>query len=173
MEERRGDRSRRSGRGVSSGAIAVNDFGLIDGVSENGLIDPLTGFPEVIAVAWRNGNIISLGTLGGNQSASAGRLSNRGEIVGGAMNDVPDPLANDFSRSSFMFGPRGHSMSCVPVAETQTCTISALLEVPTVLPGSLTICGHVSVGNSYTQLHCQPHYPGFQPSTRFSGRTGK
>ncbi len=90
--------------GVSSTAIAVNDFGLIDGVSENGEIDPQTGFPEVIAVAWLDGNIISLGTLGGTQSATSGTVSNRGEIVGGALNEIADPFANDFSQF-FMFVP--------------------------------------------------------------------
>jgi uncharacterized membrane protein len=90
--------------GVSSAALSINQSGLIDGVSENGEIDSLTGYPEVFAVAWKGGNILNLGTLGGNQSAAAGMVSNRGQVVGGALNNIADPLANDFSWS-FMFVP--------------------------------------------------------------------
>ena len=54
--------------GQSSFAYWVNNRGLIVGQSQNGLIDPLTGAPEVRGVLWRNGQILDLGTLGGNAS---------------------------------------------------------------------------------------------------------
>ena len=44
----------------------INDRGVVVGASENGLIDPLANFPEIDAVVWKNGQIIDLGTLGGN-----------------------------------------------------------------------------------------------------------
>ena len=57
------------GGGASSFAACINEPGQIVGLSQNGLIDPLTGAPETIAVLWGgNGEIINLGTLGGNQS---------------------------------------------------------------------------------------------------------
>jgi probable HAF family extracellular repeat protein len=48
----------------SSWAIAINNFGLVVGFSENGAIDPVSGYPEVDAVVWKNGNISNLGTFG-------------------------------------------------------------------------------------------------------------
>ncbi len=73
----------------------VNDRGLIAGFSENGLIDPLTGFPEVVAVLWKGEEMIELGTFGGNASY-ANAINHRGQIVGGALNENLDPFASGF-----------------------------------------------------------------------------
>lgn len=37
----------------NSYALEINEHSLIVGVSENGLLDPLTGFPEINGVIWR------------------------------------------------------------------------------------------------------------------------
>jgi probable HAF family extracellular repeat protein len=78
--------------GWSSMALWISNSGLIDGTSQNGLIDPLTGIPETRAILWEDGQIIDLGTLGGNESFSIG-VNNRGQVVGGATNTVSDPFS--------------------------------------------------------------------------------
>jgi probable HAF family extracellular repeat protein len=70
--------------------VAINDFGVAVGFSQNGLIDPLLGTPELKAALWKNGPPIDLGTLGGN-GASANAINNSGQIFGGALNTIPDP----------------------------------------------------------------------------------
>jgi probable HAF family extracellular repeat protein len=70
----------------------LTDRGLIVGGSENGLIDPLTGWPAMEAVAWQNGQVTNLGTFGGNESFAIG-ANNRGQVVGAAANTVPDPYS--------------------------------------------------------------------------------
>jgi uncharacterized membrane protein len=70
----------------------LTDGGLIVGGSENGLIDPLTGWPAMEAVAWQNGQVTNLGTFGGNESYAIG-ANNRGQMVGAAANTVPDPYS--------------------------------------------------------------------------------
>lgn len=62
------------------------------GGSENGLIDALTGLPEQIAVVWKRGQIQDLGTLGGSFSFG-NAMNNRDDVVGVALNAVPDPFS--------------------------------------------------------------------------------
>jgi probable HAF family extracellular repeat protein len=81
-------------------ALAINDTGEIAGASENGLLDPATGLVQLRAVLWRGGQIRNLGTFGGNHSY-ADAINNRGQIVGFAMNKVPDP----FSLFDLIVGP--------------------------------------------------------------------
>lgn len=73
----------------------ISDDGLVVGASENGVIDPLTGFPEMDAVLWNDGQMINLGTLGGNAS-EAGAVNNRGQVVGAALNTIPDTFTTGF-----------------------------------------------------------------------------
>jgi probable HAF family extracellular repeat protein len=69
----------------------INARGQIAGLSENGVIDPLTGMPEYDAVLWENDGIKNLGTFGGNFS-SATAINGKGQAVGFALNTVPDPF---------------------------------------------------------------------------------
>ena len=75
-----------------SDALSVNASGKIVGTSENGLIDPALGVKEIRAVFWDDGEIKDLGTFGGNYSVAA-QINNRGQIVGFALNAVPDPFS--------------------------------------------------------------------------------
>ncbi|MGE5209057.1 MAG: hypothetical protein ACM3KL_06980, partial [Alphaproteobacteria bacterium] len=71
-----------------AGGISRN--GLIAGLSTNGLLDPLTDFPQVRAVMWDSAhNIHDLGTLGGN-SSQATQVNSRGQVSGCALNAVPE-----------------------------------------------------------------------------------
>ncbi len=78
--------------GYSSSAGWVNDAGMILGESENGDIDPISGLPVNLAVVWRHGQITSLGTLGGSFSFG-NAMNNRGQVVGLALNAIPDPFS--------------------------------------------------------------------------------
>ena len=78
--------------GYSSSAGWVNDAGTILGESETGDIDPISGLPVNLAVIWRHGQITSLGTLGGSFSFG-NAMNNRGQVVGLALNTIPDPFS--------------------------------------------------------------------------------
>jgi probable HAF family extracellular repeat protein len=69
----------------------ISANGQVAGLSGNGEIDPLTGAPETRAVFWKRGQIIDLGTFGGNESL-ANAVNNRGQVVGLATNTISDPF---------------------------------------------------------------------------------
>jgi probable HAF family extracellular repeat protein len=73
----------------SSGASASNARGWIAGAS--GTTDPLTGMPVGRAVLWRDGQILDLGNFGGTVSLAI-TLNNAGQVVGAAINSIPDPF---------------------------------------------------------------------------------
>ncbi len=83
------------GLGSFSFPYWINDRGDSVGQSTNGLVDPLTGYPELRATLWRDGKIVDLGTLGGNVS-TANSINNRGEVAGGSLNTILDIDANAF-----------------------------------------------------------------------------
>jgi probable HAF family extracellular repeat protein len=77
--------------GNASAAFWISDNGLIAGSASTGVVDPLLPLiAQVRAVLWKDGQIINLGTLGGNQS-NALSVNNRGQVVGSATNTIPDP----------------------------------------------------------------------------------
>ena len=78
------------GFGNSSASAGINALGWITGESENGEIDPFSGLPEIRSVLWRNGEVIDLGTFGGNWSLPL-TLNNAGVVVGFASNTIPFP----------------------------------------------------------------------------------
>lgn len=77
-------------------AFSSNQLGQVVGASENGAIDPLTGFPEVSPTLWSGGEVIDLGTLGGN-GGWAGTINDRGQVVGAALNSIPDTFGGSLA----------------------------------------------------------------------------
>jgi uncharacterized membrane protein len=92
--------------GASNFAASINDQGQITGESQNGALDPLTGWPRGEAVIWRKGEVRDLGTVGGNQS-NANANNNRGQVVGAALNGTDDPFAGNFVASCIFYAPYG------------------------------------------------------------------
>jgi probable HAF family extracellular repeat protein len=80
------------GNGNSSGTAGINALGWIIAESQNGQIDPFSGAPEIRSVLLRNGEVIDLGTFGGNWSIPL-TLNNAGVVVGFASNTIPYPSA--------------------------------------------------------------------------------
>jgi probable HAF family extracellular repeat protein len=69
--------------GTNSFAQWINGNGTIIGASETGPIDPVTGWPEIHAVVWQDGQQTDLGTFGGYESTAFG-VNNRDQVVGAA-----------------------------------------------------------------------------------------
>ncbi len=59
-------------------------------MSDNGIIDPVTGETFVATLWKKSGEIVNLGTLGGLWSLPFA-INDRGQLVGGAENTIPDP----------------------------------------------------------------------------------
>jgi probable HAF family extracellular repeat protein len=80
--------------GIDSQANWISGNGLIAGLGDNGVQDPLAGFPipYLHGLLWDHGIMADLGTLpeGGNLVFPIG-VNNLGEVVGSAQNTVPDP----------------------------------------------------------------------------------
>jgi probable HAF family extracellular repeat protein len=68
--------------GYTSAGLWISANGLVVGASENGVIDPINGYPEVHAVLWNEGRIIDLGTLGGGNATWAAGVNNKGQVTG-------------------------------------------------------------------------------------------
>ena len=70
----------------------INEKGYVAGQATNSVIDPLTGWPESIAVLYKDGRVINLGALGGNESLATS-VNDRDQVVGFAANSIPDPFS--------------------------------------------------------------------------------
>jgi len=81
-------------------AFWIADNGLVAGQSTVNAIDPLTSAPVSLAVLWKDGAIVNLGTLGGFESAAAA-VNRRGDVVGAALNATTDPFASRARYTTF------------------------------------------------------------------------
>jgi probable HAF family extracellular repeat protein len=76
----------------NSGVGGMNAHGTVAGVSENGLVDPVINFPDLEPVVWKNGQLIDLGTFGGN-FGQANAINDRGQVAGFATNTISIPVS--------------------------------------------------------------------------------
>jgi len=78
--------------GTNSQANWISANGLMAGNGDNGQADPLIGIPfQVRGTYWGHDQTITdVGTLPGTYFASPFAVNNRGEVVGAAMNTIPD-----------------------------------------------------------------------------------
>jgi probable HAF family extracellular repeat protein len=79
-------------RNYSSAAGSINARGWAAGQSQTGLFDPILHGPGVHAVLWKKGQIIDLGSLGGNASLGI-YVNDAGQVVGLSDNTTPDPFS--------------------------------------------------------------------------------
>jgi len=77
--------------GGSSAPSWITANGFVAGVSENGETDPLyAGLPQMRAVVWFDDHILDLKTLEGGYQSEANAVNSFGQVVGAALNTVPD-----------------------------------------------------------------------------------
>lgn len=78
----------------SSAIYELNGYGVGVGGSENGRTDPNTGVAAAVAVLFRHGKVISLGTLPGGAESFAQDITGQGQVAGDSSNGTPDPFPN-------------------------------------------------------------------------------
>lgn len=79
--------------GPNSESNWISANGLIAGDSQDGLLDPLTGFWEVQGVLWKGDKTIPVGTLARGSNSLTRGVNSNGEVVGFSSTTVPDPNA--------------------------------------------------------------------------------
>ena len=77
----------------SSAVFQVNGSGTGAGMSENGEIDPFTGWPVEHATIFTDGRAIELGSLPGGYESQAISITDEGQVAGFAQNGVEDPVS--------------------------------------------------------------------------------
>jgi probable HAF family extracellular repeat protein len=78
----------------SSAIYELDSHGVGVGLSENGRTDPHVGGPAYVAVLFKHGKVISLGTLPGGAESFAQDITNHGQVAGNSSNGTPDPFPN-------------------------------------------------------------------------------
>jgi probable HAF family extracellular repeat protein len=122
-----------------------NSRGEVVGASETADTDPqFFGLQQIHAVLWKNGQMIDLGTLGGNQVAAFG-INNHEQIVGSSTNSIPDPFCffGTVQQRSFLWeagqirdlGTLGGNCAGIGVVDTN---IHAINEAGQIVGGSTT-----------------------------------
>jgi probable HAF family extracellular repeat protein len=148
------------GVNLSSGATWVSGNGIIGGASENGLIDPLLGTPELRAVVWKNGQIFDLGTLDGGYESFVPAVNDSEQVAAWSLNLVPDP----FSMAGGSTQTRGFLWQHGAKQDLGT------LGGPDALPEAMNQSGQI-IGTSYTNstpiptggFNCPPNVPATDP----------
>ena len=137
---------------ASSFANWISANGLIAGLSENGVIDPLLGVPEANAVLWKNGKMINLGTLEGGYESYATAVNSESQVTGSAVNTIPDPFSP--------FGLQNRAF----LWQNGTMHDLGTLGGPDAAPGPMNERGQIA-GSSYTSFIPNPvtGIPTFDP----------
>jgi uncharacterized membrane protein len=78
----------------SSQVQELNGRGVGAGVAENGRTDPHTGGAAAVAAIFKNGKVISLGTLPGGALSGAQDINGQGQVAGNSSTGTPDPFPN-------------------------------------------------------------------------------
>jgi probable HAF family extracellular repeat protein len=145
--------------GWSSLAQWISANGRIDGTSQNGQIDPLTGIPERHAVIWEGLQIEDLGTLGGNESFTIGDNS-QGQVVGGATNTVSDPFSGFGAQLHAFLWDEKKGMQDLGALDTGTDSGAYVINEQGQITGSSYIS---TTPNSYNGQNCPPNVPTQDP----------
>jgi probable HAF family extracellular repeat protein len=133
-------------RGNNSSAVfEVNGSGTGVGMSETATTDPYTGWPADNAVMFKNGHVITLGTLPGGYESQANDINDRGQVSGFASNGTPDPF------SLFGWGTQARSFLWQNGVMRDIGTLGG----PDAVSTTLNALGQIT-GQSYTNSTANP-----------------
>jgi probable HAF family extracellular repeat protein len=118
--------------GFDSQANWISGNGLIAGLGDNGVPDPLAGFliPQLHGLLWENGIMTDLGSLPeGGYLVFPNAVNNRGEVVGLAQNTVPDANAmlTGYGYQTRAFYWKNGAMQDLGTLGTGTDAVAALI----------------------------------------------